>query len=252
MGKRKRNYEVMLDLGDGLCVCKGDIDSMREQDLNARSMPPEMFKQLAANIEKRQGLESLPLLAETEKGIEIVSGHHRVRAARAAEVTTIFFLLDRSGLTRDQIIAKQLAHNSIEGTDDPQILKELFEQIYDAEARIASFIDPKSLGIDCFEQVKIGDIETDIQFKQISFLFLAHQLEAFDDAANEIDKDTEMVGIADLEQYEKVKEAIHKVREVDDIRAVGMIMSRMCDIVMEYYDERDEAGILGSTEERDE
>lgn len=243
--------EVLLDLGDGLYVCRGHIDSLIEQDKNARVMAPVAFKQLSANIGNRGVLESLPLCAETKRGFEIVSGHHRIRSARAAEVFCIHFILDRSGLSRDQITAKQLAHNSIGGIDNQQVLKELYDSIKDAECRIEAFLNPEDFELK-LESVSVGDIETDIKFKQISFLFLSHQLEAFDEVTNEIDKDTEMVGIADLEQYEKVKAAIHKVREVDDIRAVGMIMSRMCDIVMEYYDERDEAGILGSTEERDE
>jgi len=214
-------------------------------------MSPMAFKQLSANIGHRGALESLPFCAETKRGFEIVSGHHRIRSARAAGVFCIHFILDRSGLTRDQITAKQLAHNSIGGIDDQQVLKELYDSIKDAEARIEAFLDPADFEPK-LESVTIGDIETDIEFKQISFLFLAHQLESFDDAANEIEKDTEMVGIADLEKYEQIKEAIHRVREIDDIRAVGMIISRMSDIVKEYYDERDEDRTMGSAEERNE
>jgi len=249
---RKGNViEVLLDLGNGLYVCRAHVDSLIEQDKNARVMSPMAFKQLSANIGHRGALESLPFCAETDRGFEIVSGHHRIRSARAAQVFCIHFILDRSGLTRDQITAKQIAHNSIGGTDNEQVLKELYDSIKDAEARIEAFLDPADFEPK-LDSVSVGDLETDIQFKQISFLFLSHQLESFDDAANEIDKDTEMVGIAELEQYEQIKEAIHKVREVEDIRAVGMIMSRMSEIVLEYYHERDEATRpLGSAEERD-
>lgn len=242
---RKGNVlEVHLDLGNGLYVCRAHIDSLIEQDKNARVMTPMAFKQLSANIEHRGTLESLPLCAETDRGFEIVSGHHRIRSARAADVFCIHIILDRSGLTRDQIIAKQLAHNSIGGVDNQQVLKELYDSIQDAEARLEAFLDPVDFE-QKFDNVQIGDIETDIQFKQISFLFLAHQLDAFDEVVSEIDTDTAMIGIADLKQYEKAKEAIQRVREVDDIRAVGMIISKMCDIVMEYYNERDNSGSVG-------
>jgi len=238
--RRGNVVEVQLDLGNGLYVCRAHVDSLIEQDTNARVMTPMAFKQLSANIGSRGALESLPFCAETARGFEIVSGHHRVRSARAAQVFCIYFLLDRSGLTKDQITAKQLAHNSISGIDNAQVLKELYDSINDAEARIEAFLDPADFELK-LDSVGVGDIETDIQFKQISFLFLSHQLESFEDAANEIDKDTSVVGIAELEQYDQIKEAIRKVREIDDIRAVGMIVSRMSEIVLEYYNEREEA-----------
>lgn len=80
-------------------MARVDPSSLREQDLNARTMPREKFNQLVENVKRRGQLEELPYCAETEKGIEIVSGHHRVRAAKNAGLETIPVLLDRSGLS---------------------------------------------------------------------------------------------------------------------------------------------------------
>jgi len=104
--------EYILEVGPKLWLAKVDINILREQDLNARTLTKSMFDQLVRNISNREALESLPYCAETERGIEIVSGHHRVRGARAAKITTLFVLVDRSGLTADQIKSKQLAHNA--------------------------------------------------------------------------------------------------------------------------------------------
>ena len=229
-------YELLNEVGDNIWLCKAPIDVLREQDINARTMPNEMFLQLAQNIGDRKTLEALPFCAETNNGIEIISGHHRVRAARHAGLTTIYFLLDRSGLSRDQIAAKQLAHNSISGIDDPQIVGRIYQSIKDANTRIAAYIDPTDLDIK-IEPVQLPIIDTEIDFRQITFLFLSHQLDKFDEVTNTIQKNTDMIGIADLTQYDKLKTAIHLVRETEDIRAVGMIISRMCDIVQEYYNE---------------
>lgn len=193
------------------------------------------FRQLTKNIENRNILESLPLCAETERGIEIVSGHHRIRAARVANIKNIYILLDRSGLTRDQIIAKQLAHNSIDGTDDPQLLAELYNEIKDIDAKIEAFINPKDLNIPEPERIPIEDLDVGLDFKIITFLFLPSQLEKFDVITDLIEKDTKLIGIAEMEQYEKLRETMKQLKQVEDIRAVGMIISRMCDIVIEHY-----------------
>lgn len=180
-------------------------------------------------------VESLPFCAETKNGIEIVSGHHRIRAARAAGITDIFILLDRSGLSRSKIISKQLSHNAIEGTDDKQILKELFEQIEEAEARISAFIDPKALDIPVPPPIEIGDLGVNVDFKTVTFVFLDHQMQQFNEVIEAISKDTALVGVSDMEQFDKFKAAVQKVRQVEDIRAVGMILSRMSEIVLEHY-----------------
>jgi hypothetical protein len=114
--------ERVADLGGGLELWRFNVDETIEQDLNARAQPKEMFERLTATIGKDGRLEALPFLAQTQRGLEIVSGHHRVRAARAADVTDIYGVVDVTNLTRDQIAAKQLAHNAISGYDDTQII----------------------------------------------------------------------------------------------------------------------------------
>ena len=82
-------YEKIYDMGTGLIIAKVQIDKLREQDINARIMKKEMQDQLTANIKNRGQLESLPLLAEKDGVLEIVSGHHRIKSARAAGMKEI-------------------------------------------------------------------------------------------------------------------------------------------------------------------
>ena len=73
--------QVLSDLGNNLKIVKVDINSeLKEQSLNAQTMGKEAFSQLVANVKKRGGLESLPYCVLKDGKIEIVSGHHRVRA----------------------------------------------------------------------------------------------------------------------------------------------------------------------------
>src|SRR5438094_10157750 len=120
---------------------KCNPSTLREQYVNARSMPKAMFERLAQDIARDKRLESLPLCAKTERGLEIISGHHRVRAATAASLSEMFVLVDVTGLSRSQIAAKQLAHNAIEGEDNEQLLAESYRQIEDAEAKLEAFVE---------------------------------------------------------------------------------------------------------------
>jgi ParB-like chromosome segregation protein Spo0J len=71
-------------------------------------MPKAMFE-LAQTIARDKRLESLPLCAKTERGLEIISGHHRIRAATAAGISEMFVLVGVTGLIRSQIAAKQFS-----------------------------------------------------------------------------------------------------------------------------------------------
>ena len=212
------------------------INSLREQDINPRILPNTAMRQLIKNIGNRGMLESLPYCVQAEKGIEIVSGHHRVRAARAADLAEIYILLDTSGLSRDEIKAKQIAHNTISGFDDPELLIELYNSINSAEARLEAYVDEVALMAQLdTAHITIGDIETDINFRIVSFLFLPHQLEKFEEVISIIDPDSELIAISELTYFENFKQTLTKIRECEDIRSVGMIISKMCDIVLDYY-----------------
>jgi len=128
--------QKILKLGNGLELWKVHASSLREQDLNARSMPKAMFERLAQTIARDKRLESLPLCAKMDRDLEIISGHHRFRATSAAGITEMFVLVDVTGLTRRQIAAKQLAHYAIEGEDNAQLPAEIYRQIEDAESKL--------------------------------------------------------------------------------------------------------------------
>ena len=102
-------YEIVAHIDESLVIAKVKLEQIKEQDLNARYMPTDMFKQLTHNIEKRGVLESLPYCSLQPDGIEVMSGHHRLRSLRAAKYQKlVWILLETKQLTRDEIKAKQL------------------------------------------------------------------------------------------------------------------------------------------------
>lgn len=227
--------EKMLDIGNGLKIAKVNIEELREQDLNARSMNSNMFERLTANIKKDQRLESLPFCAETEYGLEIVSGHHRVRACRSAGITDIFIILDDTGLDRNRIRSKQLSHNSIQGEDNAQLVKEIYAMIDDAEEKLAAYIDP---GIeDLLDKVTTKDVTFDLDIKTILVNFLSYEKHTFQKAADKLNGMYDEIYTADLKNIEPFMECIKRVGKEYDIRAMNTTFSKMAEIVLEYLGE---------------
>ena len=113
---------------------KVDIQLIDEAEQNANEMSGEDFATLCDNIGK-SGLSSVPCCYKKENGrFVMISGHHRLRACKKLKYKTIGILwADEKDLSRDEIIAIQLSHNSLHGQDNQNILKKLFEQIQSVE-----------------------------------------------------------------------------------------------------------------------
>ncbi len=211
-----------------------EVDELQEQGLNAQSMPQSMFEQLVHNIAEAGLLESVPLCVRVDGRIYIISGHHRVRAARAAKVTHITVLLYEE-LDESRVKAKQLAHNSIAGQSDPQLVKRIWEQIRDVQARFEAFIDPR-LFKDIPKPVKFKPADVDMKALQKSVLvvFLSSQKVDFDRALAALPStEVDQVYLAARETYDAWREALQRVREEMDIIAIPTAMAEMARLAMQ-------------------
>jgi hypothetical protein len=230
--------QVMMDLGQGLEIWKIDIDEVREQDINARAMTPEMFDRLSDTIGRDGRLESLPLLAvvneNDESHLEVVSGHHRTRAARQAGVLSIHAIVDTTGLTRDQISAKQLAHNSIAGTDEKSILRQILDSIQDVDARLEAFISPDSIDMPDFDPISLPPLDLDVKYRTTLFTFLPSQAERFDKTVealvDQADLNRDQLFIADLAMYDRWKAMMSRLGKEYDARALSTVIMRLLDV----------------------
>jgi ParB-like chromosome segregation protein Spo0J len=224
----------ILELGNGLELWKVHPSALREQDVNARSMPKAMFERLSQTIGRDKRLESLPLCARTEKGLEIISGHHRTRAATAAGLPELFTLVDVTGLSRSQIAAKQLAHNAIEGQDNEQLLAEIYRQIEDAESKLEAFVDQK-LDVE-LPKVKIEGLDVEIDFKTVLLIFLPRVKERLDRALEYLQSSGQKLDgiyIAADSDYAPLERAVRKINEEYDVRVVADIIGKMADLALE-------------------
>lgn len=219
---------IIYDMGSGLVIAKVQIDKVKEQDINARIMKNEMQDQLTANIKKRGQLESLPFLVLKDGKLEIVSGHHRIKSARAAELKEIIAIIDVSGLSRSQIAAKQLAHNAISGFDDDSTLREIVKMITDVDDMIESFVgkDIMEEPLEQYDKMMSPAIEFD--FKNVVFSFLPHQVKDMDALIKNLETTApEIIGVASYEQCKAFVETLSKYQKFTDIRNVGAAIHSM-------------------------
>ena len=208
-----------------------------EQEKNARYFAPEVFKQLVDNIKSDGRLESIPLCYQTEEDkkngkYHIISGHHRVGAAKQAglEWIMIFVIHPKD---KDEIIAKQLSHNSLVGKDDKVILFELFEEIKKIEQKIASGISSE------VEKISYTSLNFHLgNFKQFILLFSSGEDEKFDDLMKELENTTsfkqdDIVHIVDNKTFDKFADNLRKIKKTENIKNNAVAFSRMIDICSE-------------------
>lgn len=216
-----------------------DVNEVIEQDLNAQSMPKPMFDQLVSNMQATGAPESIPLLVRTERGLEIISGHHRFRAARKAQIKQMLALVYAS-LSRARIHAKQLAHNSIAGSSDPEMVRRIWERIDDVQARFEAFIDPRLFdSIPPPVSFKPVDVDMLNVAKTVLVVFLPSQKLDFDAALEQILPKTEVdaVYIAHRDIYDGWIAALKRVRADLEIVNVPTALVEMARLAQERLDE---------------
>lgn len=232
-----KGYELIYEMGNGLIIAKVQIDRLKEQDINARVMKDEMQDQLTANIKKRNQLESLPYVNYNNGVFEIISGHHRVKSARAAGLKELVIILDVSGLTRSQVAAKQLAHNAISGFDDESTLREIVKMIEDVDDMLESYIGKDILEepLEQFEKLMAPAVQFD--FKTVAFSFLPHQLSDMDTLVKQLDSTgAEVIGVAAYEQCKAFVESLRKYQKFTDIHNIGAAIHSMVECTNEKMD----------------
>ena len=209
-------------------------------------MKNEMQDQLTANIAKRGQLESLPFLVQTENALEIISGHHRIKSARAAGLKEFIAIVDESGLSRSQIAAKQLAHNAISGFDDDSTLKEIVKMITDVDDMIESFVGKEIMEEPLAEYDKMLSPAVQFDFKNVTFAFLPHQVNDMDVLIKALEQTApDIIGVAAYDQCKQFVEALAKYQKFTDIRNVGAAIHSMVESANEKMD------LVGFDEEED-
>ncbi len=223
----------LVDLGDGMELWMVGIDELREADVNAQVMAPAKFDQLVDNIRQRGALEQFPYchlpadIAEPTH-LDIISGHHRSRAARVAGLTEIPTIVDRTNMDRGEQVAKQIAHNALVGESDADVLRRMVAEISNPDQLLATGLD-----VDLLPTPKAADESilpapaVPFTWRTIVFTFTPAQQDDFSELIDKVDKTGDLYGYASIEHYRKLIDALSTVRRERSIVSVGTAISYM-------------------------
>lgn len=240
-----RKMEKLIDAGENLEIWRVNYSDIKEQPKNARVMPPEAFERLAANMRTEGRMETLPFGVKRGNHIELISGHHRTRAAVVAGILDFLILVDtREDLSTDAVKSKQLSHNSLSGTDDVAMLAEIFNEIEDLELKMAAFIDEEELLAKAVEKsAGLVSEQFEIEWPVLSIAFLPTQREKFEALAErlakQVSKDTDTLALVPEDLARSFTDMVNRLGRCEDIRTMGNIISRLVAIGEKYLDEQE-------------
>lgn len=239
----------VFKLSDTMEVRFVPIDSVRERDVNARQMDAGKFDILMSNIKQEGMLESLPLVRLREdladSDYEIISGHHRIRAARKVGMTEVPVIVITREMTEDEVISKQLSHNSLNGHDDEETLKRLYDSIQNFDWKVASGVTDIELGIEGVS-VPLVDIDINFDFEPVLVMFIKPELDKFNELIDSCKAEAEHRYMANMTEFRKFSKVVNAVSQYKDIRNIAGIVSVICDLAKERLtqlkeeDEREE------------
>ena len=195
------------------------VEQLRLLEKNARFMPYETFQKLVSNIKRDGGLTSVPFCWKRGEGdFLVLSGNHRVMAAKEAGLPEVLVMYTDKELSRQEQIAIQLSHNSLAGEDDLNILKSLWDEIDDLALKYYSGLDDKVLEeMEKNSQKTLSEVNLD--YKVLLFMFLPEEIENVDavlETAQEGKGDE--VRLAALSQFERLLAATSTVKASHNIK----------------------------------
>jgi hypothetical protein len=126
-------------------------------------------------------------------------------------------------------VAKQLAHNSINGTDDPSVLLQLLDEINDVNALLESALNRDELAKQVQDVGAVPDVQVDFDWKTVVFAFLPTQLDKFEELCNTIPNDA-TVYTADMKAHGEFVKTMRRLGVTKEIRNVGTIIAKMAEM----------------------
>ncbi len=207
---------------------------------NARFMASEQFQRLVENIKADGCLTSTPLVAHDvdTPGIDIVvSGNHRVEAAVVAGIETAYCLEIIKPLSRQQLIAMQLAHNAIEGEDDKSVLKELYGEL-DIEWREYSGLSDSDFDLNDLSVASVSGVSP--EYMDLVFSFLsedAQSVQDFMDRAQTWGRREIPAYAAEFSQFEDFLETVIRTKSLKGVNNSAVAVSLLCQMAGERMDQ---------------
>lgn len=228
---------------------KVDINLIDEADMNANEMTGEDFAQLCDNIGK-SGLSSVPSCYKKENGrFVMISGHHRLRACKKLHYKTIGILYClESELSKDEIIAIQLSHNSLHGHDNTSILKKLFEQIQSVDFKQFAHVNVDEIPPVSTEGISVFALKENFVFTVVLYPDSFDSLdELFGDIREQASKSDALILANEKENERLLLKLQTEIGKQYDIKSPSISFAKLLELASERLTEIKEGnGLVNS------
>lgn len=163
-----------------------ELAQLKHLTKNARYMTGDQERRLVENLKRDGELTSYPLVYRPDKDLNpdfweqskgelvILSGNHRVHCAKLAGITHSNVIEIRTPLPDERLRAIQLAHNSINGQDDPSILLALYESL-SLDEKLYSGLTDDDFDIEPIDVSGLGIGA--VKYQELSLTFLPEELQ---------------------------------------------------------------------------
>lgn len=218
---------------------KVDINLIDEADMNANEMTGEDFAQLCDNIGK-SGLSSVPSCYKKENGrFVMISGHHRLRACKKLHYKTIGILYClESELSKDEIIAIQLSHNSLHGHDNTSILKKLFEQIQSVDFKQFAHVNVDEIPPVSTEGISVFALKENFVFTVVLYPDSFENLdELFGDIREQASKSDALILANEKENERLLLKLQTEIGKQYDIKSPSISFAKLLELASERLTE---------------
>ena len=217
---------------------KVDIQLIDEAEMNANEMSGEDFSTLCDNIGK-YGLSSVPCCYKKSNGrFVMISGHHRLRACKKLHYRTIGILwCDESDMSNDEIIAIQLSHNSLHGSDNQSILKKLFEQIKSIEYKKFAHINIEEIKPISVDGMDIFAMKETFTFTIILYPNSYEHLDALYGDIREQAKKSDTLILADDTNEDLLLKLQQEIGNLYNIKSPAITFSKLLELANERLNE---------------
>lgn len=191
---------------------KVDINLINEAEENANIMSEADFNTLCDNI-GASGLSSVPTCYKKDDGRFImISGHHRLRACKKLGYKRIGILYAlESSLSKDEIIAIQLSHNSLHGEDDKGILRSLFSQIQNVDFKRFAHVNIDEIGSINANTLSFSPFS---QNYTIGIILYKDSKEAFDELIGDVQEMSSKNDVVIIANGEETEEEYLRIKKI--------------------------------------
>jgi len=212
-------------------LAAADPASLIPIDKNAHYMSKRVYEQLVDNIKRDGNLSSMPFCWKRTDGKYVVlSGNHRVECAREAGVPMILLLYTDAALSTSQIRAHQIAHNALVGKDNPQTLRELYEEIGAIDLKIYSGIDDATLKTLMPQQLS-RLMEGQLRFEEMHLLFMPTEIARIGLLIERLDAEHKHRFAARVDDFDRFFDLLLSYKEAHNIVNSATALLAMCEIV---------------------